>query len=271
LTRAAAAERGRDRSASGALGPGAGRPAGSASWYLDPVVARQKAEAFLELIERWRDPRGAGLALKTDLFEEANGEDALVPDLARSLDVVGLDLDAGTARRARHRVVGAKLKIFVSDLRGLGVRDAAFDLVVSPSTLDHFGTDDELTAALREIHRVLRPGGTAIVILDNPLNPLYYPLRWLAPWVAPFTLGHTVGSRRLRRALEQLDFEVIGHDYLIHNPRGILTLVNLMLRSLLGRFAERPIRALVRLFATLDRLPTRAFSACFVAVGARKR
>jgi SAM-dependent methyltransferase len=245
--------------------------ADSASWYLDPVVARQKAEAFLALIDRWRDPDTIGVTLKTDLFEEANGEDALVPRLDPGLALIGLDLDLETVCRARRRFADFPLEVLVADLRSLGVRDSAFDLVVSPSTLDHFRTRDELEVSLREIGRVLRPGGIVILILDNPLNPLYHPLRWLAPRVAPYSLGRTLGRRRLSLTLERLGFDVLGHDYAIHNPRGVLTLLNLLLRSLLGGSAERPIRALVRLFATLDRLPTRAFSACFVAVAARKR
>lgn len=244
--------------------------AGSASWYLDPVVARQKAQAFVGLIDRWRDPKAIGLTLKTDLFEEANGEDALVPHLAGTVGVFGLDLDPATALRARRRFADRRLEVVVTDMRRLGVRDSVFELVVSPSTLDHFEARDDLEASLREIGRVLRPGGTAILILDNPLNPLYHPLRWLSARVAPFSLGRTLSRRRLTVTLESLGFDILGHDYVIHNPRGVLTLVNLLLRSLLGDSAERPIRVLLRLFATLDRLPTRAFTACFVAVGARK-
>jgi SAM-dependent methyltransferase len=235
------------------------------------VVARQKAEAFLSLVERWRDAERPGPALKTDLFEEANGADALVPGLDRRLPVVGCDLDPRTALRARRRFADAHLRVLVADVRSLGVRDETFDLVVSPSTLDHFGTRAEIEVSLREIHRVLRPRGTAVVIFDNPLNPLYHPLRWLAPAVAPFALGRTIGERALRRALEGVGFEVVGHEYVIHNPRGILTLVNLALRRIAGGRAEQPISALVREFALLDRLPSRRFSACFIAVGARKR
>lgn len=247
-------------------------PAGvrSASWYLDPVVARQKARVFLGLVERWRDPRTAGPALKTDLFEEANGEDALVPGLDGCVRLVGLDFDFDTARRARQRFAGANLAVVVADMRKLGVRDSTFDLVVSPSTLDHFGTQEEIEAALGEIHRVLRPGGTAILIFDNPSNPLYHVLCWVAPLVLSYPLGRTLGRRRLCSTLESLGFDVLGHEYVIHNPRGILTLVNLLLRSVLGRFAERPISGLVRAFTALDRFPTRAWTACFVAVGAHK-
>jgi SAM-dependent methyltransferase len=250
---------------------GNARGAASDSWYLDPVVARQKADTFLALVERWRDPAAGGVTLKTDLFEEANGEDALLPRLEPSRLLVGLDLDLRTARRAQRRFASAGFAVIVTDLRRLGLRDGALDLVISPSTLDHFATRAELETALIEIHRVLRPGGTAVVILDNPLNPLYHPLRLAAPLIAPFTLGHTLGRRRLCATLDRLGFDLLGHDYAIHNPRGLLTLFNLLLRRVLGRSAEPPIRALVRLFALLDHLPTRALTACFLAVGARRQ
>jgi SAM-dependent methyltransferase len=258
-----------------ARAPGARLPR-SASWYLDPIVARQKAEAFRLLIEQWRD-RADGLTLKTDLFEEANGEDALAPHLSggrrpheATPGLVGLDLDLRTTVRAGQRFCNLRHKTLVADLRRLGLRDGAFDLVVSPSTLDHFENRGEIEQALDEIRRVLRPGGVAVVILDNPRNPLYHVLRWASPFMAPFRLGKTLGASALRSTLERRGFEVIGHDYAIHNPRGVSTLTHLALRAVLGRHAERPIRALLAAFAWLDRLPSRSITACFVAVGARR-
>ena len=102
------------------------------------------------------------------------------------------------------------------------------------------------------------------------LNPLYHLLRLGASAVAPFALGSTLGRRALESTLERAGFAVIGHAYAIHNPRGVLTLVNLVLRRALGRHADLPIRGLLAAFALLDRLPTRAITACFVAVGARR-
>jgi hypothetical protein len=63
---------------------------------------------------------------------------------------------------------------------------------------------------------------------------------------------------------------VTDRDWLIHSPRMISTLVALGLRKLLGTRADRPIRALLAAFALLGRLPTRRYSACFLAAPARK-
>jgi hypothetical protein len=74
----------------------------------------------------------------------------------------------------------------------------------------------------------------------------------------------------LVRRLEEAGLEVLATDVLIHNPRLISTLLFLALRRLLGRRADAPIRTLLKLFAALGHLPTRRFTACFVAACARK-
>ena len=70
--------------------------------------------------------------------------------------------------------------------------------------------------------------------------------------------------------MRALRLEVVERDWLLHNPRGVSTLVFLVLRRLLGRHADRAIGALLALFSLLGRLPTRSLTACFLAVVARK-
>lgn len=68
--------------------------------------------------------------------------------------------------------------------------DGQFDLVVS---LGMFGYFDEVTQALNEIRRVLRPGGTLILSVRNAYTPLLFdlyelaklPLRRLRRWLLP--------------------------------------------------------------------------------------
>ena len=122
------------------------------------------------LIARWLRPGAFYHLLKTDLFDEAMG-DGLYPVLATRADrVTGLDvarsvLDAAVSRHPRLMAVAA-------DTRKLPFADATFDVVVSNSTLDHFDTRDDILVALRGLHRVLRPGGTVVLTLDNLANPL---------------------------------------------------------------------------------------------------
>ena len=243
---------------------------GSSSWYLDPLVARQKGEIFLAWILRSTASRSPARVLKTDVFEEANGQDrilhAMFPD---ALLRVGIDLDQTTVRKAKQ--VGGDFRCLCTDVRALPFAAESFDVVVSTSTLDHFEVAEDLPRALREIVRVIRPGGTLLVILDNPYNPLYHPLKWITRrGMAPFQLGHTLPGPRLAAELHSYGLDILGTDYLIHNPRLVSTALYLCLRRTLGRKADGLIRVLLACFEMLDRLPTRRLTGCFTAVSARK-
>jgi SAM-dependent methyltransferase len=152
----------------------------------------------------------------------------------------------------------------------LNFADATFDLIVSTSTLDHFDRREEFVGALAELNRVLRPGGRMILTLDNPLNPAYLPLKWICRWLAPYRLGYATSRRNFCAALEALGLDVLGSDYVIHNPRVLSTALFLMLRKVLGTRADGLIEVILRGFAFLDKLPTRGLTACFSVVCVRK-
>lgn len=241
----------------------------TASWYLDPLVARQKRRAHLELLRSYVDD--SQVFLKTDLFEEAHGEDALFPSAALGARLrVGIDISTSTveAAAARHSEIAAPL---AADVRRLPFRSGSVDAVFSNSTLDHFQTTAELHAALRELARVLQPGGRLVVTLDNPWNPLYWVLRAMSRLRAtPFSLGCTFSAPKLVEALEGCGLEVERSGTLLHNPRVLSTILFLGLRRCLGRRADAPVRSLLGLFAMAEKLPTRWLTACFVCVCARK-
>jgi SAM-dependent methyltransferase len=247
----------------------AGGVAGGApeSWYLDPLVAKQKRDEHLALLHAWSDGHSARV-LKTDLFEEANGADELLSAFPGRATVVGMDVVPATVARARKVRSGLFL---ATDVRRLALAGDSVDLVFSNSTLDHFDQASDLDEALRELVRVVRPGGRLIVTLDNPRNPLYRLLRWVTRrgW-APITLGHTVPRSALADAMRRAGVEIVGSGVLIHNPRLVSTALFMALRRTLGRRADGPIRFLLASFATLGRLPTREYTACFVAVCGRK-
>jgi ubiquinone/menaquinone biosynthesis C-methylase UbiE len=244
----------------------------SPSWYLDRLVAQQKRRVHQELIRLWTSGLEVSRVLKTDTFEEACGDDQILFDLfPASACAIGMDLAWQTAHHARARCPSPNVRFLVSDARNLALRSASFDVVVSTSTLDHFDSPAALPEALKELARVLRPGGIAVVTLDNPRNPLYAILRWASRrgWT-PFPLGYTASLPELVCHLQDAGLEVTATDALIHNPRMISTILFLALRRALGRHADGPIRFLLATFAALGHLPSRHFTACFVAACARK-
>lgn len=214
------------------------------------------------LLERWLPLGTVKRALKTDLFEEAVGE-GLTPLLAaRSSRVDAIDVSetVAAAARARH----PEIEALRSDVRTLPYEDEAFDVAVSTSTLDHFDSVEDIAAALRELNRVLVPGGVLIVSLDNLANPLValrnaLPFTWLHRiGLVPYYVGATCGPATLRRLLIDADFDVQVVTAVMHVPRvAVLAL---------GRGA-RELMALER----LERLPTRYLTGQYVAARALRR
>lgn len=243
----------------------------SPSWYLDPLVAAQKRRVHQELVWRWTRGVTIRRALKTDSFEEAHGDDCILFDLFPSAHTLGIDIALSTARRAQSRCPDQRVRFLVSDVRNLAIRRESMDAIISTSTLDHFDTRSDFEQAIGQLAGALRPGGVLVITLDNPQNPLYALLRWASRrgWT-PFRLGYTPSLPRLVRCLEDAGLQVTATDVLIHNPRIVSTLLFRALWLLLGRRADAPIRALLAAFAAFGRLPTRRFTACFVAARACK-
>jgi SAM-dependent methyltransferase len=243
----------------------------SPSWYLDPLVAQQKKQENLALLRRWTKGLKPRSILKTDLFEEANGEDQVLFELDNGAQVLGMDVSRSTVGRAQQRGETERSRFLVADVRRLGLASESIDVVFSNSTLDHFETSEEFHRSLKELVRVLAPGGALIVTLDNSHNPLYWLLRFASAlgW-SPFPMGHTTSLGGLVRTLEAEGLSVTDTDHLIHNPRGVSTALFLLIRKILGNRGDGLVRSLLSIFGLMGRLPTRGITSSFVAVRAVK-
>jgi SAM-dependent methyltransferase len=173
------------------------------------------------LLQRWL-PESSETLLKTDLFDEAVGR-GLYPELAaHARQVHGVDVSAAAVRAARARY--PDLIARVGDVRALPFESGFFDVVVSNSTLDHFDSHAQLRRAVVELRRVVRPGGTLVITLDNRLNPIVA-LRTSALsgklrriMGIPYFLGATHGPRGLARVLTGNGFEVRDLIAVMHCP-----------------------------------------------------
>ena len=186
-------------------------------------MASQKREEFQRLITAWSQGSKLRAVLKTDLFEEANGEDQLLFDSFLQVPVVvGIDIDEGVVRSARRRSGGSGLLALVSDVRDLLFQAGCLDYIISTSTLDHFEDSRDIKRSLRELARILRGGGRILVAMDNPWNPFYHVLRFVSKTpLFPVRLGKTLSWTQLENCLSQCDLVVLGRETVIHNPRLI--------------------------------------------------
>ena len=75
----------------------------------------------------------------------------------RAGSVTAVEYDAKLAERVQRRV--PKARIINASGAAMPLDDAAYDVIVCTTMLHHVPTDDEQDALLREVQRVLRPGG----------------------------------------------------------------------------------------------------------------
>jgi SAM-dependent methyltransferase len=111
------------------------------------------------------------------VLEVGCGQGVVLNHLARQhADAFGVDLSFASIARARAGAIelGHRVRVSLSDAERLPFPNDSFDAVVSFGVLHH--TPDTATA-VREVRRVLRPGGLAIVMLYRTGNPKWWATR----------------------------------------------------------------------------------------------
>lgn len=230
-------------------------------------IALHKRRENLDLVAAWAPDR-VRVALKTDLFEEAYGKDALLDALAGLYPViVGMDISHVVAHAAMRRLMGSRH--VVGDTCDLPFTDASIDLIVSISTLDHL-PPAALPGALAELCRVLAPGGCIVLTLDSRHNPLHVFSNALRRRLGRIHAErcYTVGEIRGALAGQPVTVTEVTAIYHVQFP------VNYLAKRadrLFGARADRLIGAVIRASAVLGRLPTRLLTGRYIALRIVKR
>jgi ubiquinone/menaquinone biosynthesis C-methylase UbiE len=100
------------------------------------------------------------------LLEIGPGPGHLAVEVARltDYDIMAVDIDAAMVERARNRAEGEafgdRIRIVEGDVGSLPFEAGAFEIVISTFSLHHWA---DPARAFDEIHRVLPPGGRALI------------------------------------------------------------------------------------------------------------
>jgi SAM-dependent methyltransferase len=199
-------------------------------------------------------PGLAGLRiLKTDLWDEAKNTRILAWAGANGARAYGVDISEPTVLQARTAFAAGPrpLRGAVGDVRDLPFQDASFDAIYSMGTIEHF---DDTERAVREMARVLKAGGRAIVGVPNRYDPFLRPL-WVTALQAAGLYGYgyekSYSRRSLKRMLERAGLEVVAETAILFIP-GWLRMLDLACHCWC-RPLSAVTAALVRPFVIVDR------------------
>jgi SAM-dependent methyltransferase len=171
------------------------------------------------------------------VLELGCGTGSFTRELARSgANVVAIDLSPELLEIARANCSAPNVQYQIQNAYSLSYSEAQFDSVVGSSVLHHL----EIKEALRDIIRVLKPGGTIYFTEPNMLNP-QIAIQKNVPWIKR-KLGDSPDETAffrwpLRRLLEQTgyrDVRIDPFDFL--HPKTPVALIDCV--SAFGRFLE---------------------------------
>jgi SAM-dependent methyltransferase len=124
------------------------------------LISRQRFA--LEMLE-------AGAPRASKVLDAGCGPGEMARELTRrGYDVWGLDIAEAMIRYARERCGSGRFQ--AGDLEHLPFRDNTFDAVVCLGVVEY---QEAAERSLREIWRVLRPGGRAVISTASAISPLY--------------------------------------------------------------------------------------------------
>jgi ubiquinone/menaquinone biosynthesis C-methylase UbiE len=131
------------------------------STMADQVTRDLEVDAILTAVRH-----AVGDRREASLLEVGCGNGYLLQALRErfpALRLVGVDFSPDMLEVARRRGV-ERCELRREDVRSLGIGDGEFDVVVSERCLINLLDPGDQMAALREVHRVLAPGGTAVLV-----------------------------------------------------------------------------------------------------------
>ncbi len=147
------------------------------------------------------------------------GPGALAVPLAREgRFVIAYDLSPRMVAEAR-RLIGATERggFCVGDVASLPFASAAFDAVVTTGVLEYV---PDVTRALGEIVRVLRPGGTLVATVTLPRRLERVVTRVVGPLLMRFKGGATIGGDVYQKGFTSSEFDrLIGDANLVIDVR----------------------------------------------------
>ena len=168
-------------------------------------------------------------------------------------------------------------KYLCCDVKHLPFCDNCFDLIISDSTLDHFPSENDIITSLKELGRILQPGGIFILTIDNKSNLTYPPFIFFRLWmklkIAPYYIGRTLSRNKLKQVLNEGGLDITENTTILHypHPDGLVRWLERSVRRLgRGRF-DNAVRKGLALLERLEGKRSKYLTGRYLALKAVKR
>lgn len=166
--------------------------------------------------------------LKLDLWNEVNNTRILIWAAQQGAEVYGLDISNYTVESAKKTFEEYNLKanLIQSDIRNIKFPSNEFDFVYTMGTIEHI---PDYEKALKEIYRVLKPGGKAIIGVPNKWDPFLRPvLVWILTLFNkyPYAPEKCFSMRELKKIIEKNGLKVIDKTGILFIP-GLLRIIDI--------------------------------------------
>jgi SAM-dependent methyltransferase len=214
-------------------------------WSRDPCGAEYDREhelgtrEFFERVEQYRYKEYAPWMPRVMGFDKFRGARLLEIGCGMGTDLLqfarggarctGIDLTPRSVEITRHRfaLYGSRGNFMIADGEQLPFASETFDVVYSNGVLHH---TPDTSGAIRELHRVLRPGGTAKVMLYHRHSLNY--------WFEIILRRGVLGGEFLRgRSAEEIMSRVI--EFNEHDARPLVKVYSRReARALFSQFSE---------------------------------
>lgn len=237
------------------------------SHFRNEIVSSCHRYEYLNLLKRWGGEVENKKILVTDLFNDAFQRDEFLSWLTEvNKNVVGIDISEVILTRARQCNKNLKYCV-VCDVRRLPFKETSFNLIIAPSTLDHFSRLD-LEKSLIEIRKTLAFKGSLIVTLHNKLNIFLYFILSRYFKKMPFPM-ECYSAGEIKKLLISKGFNIINSTAIVHLlfPGTLIRFISLTQNNkLISNF----IREHIHSFNRLGILPTKYLTGKLIAIEAVK-
>ncbi len=178
---------------------------------------RVKAEYLLNLFREFRQVEASSPARRTPLnvLDIGCGHGHIHPYLTRSdvaLKLFGTDVASTVVEEAC--LMNPSVIYQSYDGEHLPYEDRSFDVAFTIAVMHHV-PPARWPAFLKEMRRVVRPGGMIVVFEHNPINPL---TQWVVRTCPIDENAVMLSSRRLSRLVTQAQFVDIAKRYILFTP-----------------------------------------------------